>query len=96
MPWTAPKASASSRGYGKAHRQLRKQWEPIVAAGGVGCWRCGRVINPGTPWHLGHSDWGNVTKGPECVKCNLSAAARKGRLVQTLRKRDRPTVVDRW
>lgn len=99
MPWSnaRPKASSTQRGYGKQHRKLRKQWESIVAQGGVLCWRpdCRRPILPGSRWHLGHSDFGGIYMGPECPPCNLKAAAKKARLLQTIRKGKR-VVVDRW
>jgi len=37
------------------------------------CWRCGELIRPGQPWHLGHDDYdrtkyrGPEHRGRECV-----------------------------
>ena len=45
-----------ARGYTGKHAVLRKRWTPRVAAGGVACGRCGLLIQPGTPWDLGHPD----------------------------------------
>lgn len=73
MPTTA------QRGYGYAHQTLRRYWTPYVNAGLVTCWRCNRLIQPGTPWDLGHDDHDrSVYRGPEHAHCNRSAAALKG------------------
>lgn len=63
--------STSARGYGHMHQQRRKRWSPQVEAGHVNCARCGRLIEPGTPWDLGHTD-GSRTQyaGPEHRTCN--------------------------
>jgi hypothetical protein len=39
----------------------------MVEAGIVGCARCGQIIEPGTPWDLGHVDGTERTvySGPE-------------------------------
>lgn len=65
--------------YGPEHQQLRAMWAPIVASGGIVCSRfgCGRVIELGEPWDLGHDD-DNPSQyaGPEHVRCNRSTAGR--------------------
>jgi hypothetical protein len=67
-----PRGSRTQRGYGKAHQQLRNAWQKRLDRGEVvPCWRCGKRINPQS-WHLGHDDQ-RVTRGPECVPCNLGA-----------------------
>lgn len=55
--------------------RLRRQWKPKVEAGIVNCARCGELIEPGTPWDLGHVD-GDKTRyqGPEHLKCNRGTA----------------------
>jgi hypothetical protein len=75
------KPSASSRGYGAAHKRARKAWEPVVAAGGVCCARCSQPIVPGDAWDLGHVD-GDKSRyaGPEHSACNRSAGATFGNL----------------
>jgi hypothetical protein len=45
-----------ARGYGANHKRLRRMWERRVAAGGVACARCHRLIPPGEPWELWHID----------------------------------------
>lgn len=70
--------STTQRGYGAAHQALRKSWKPRVDAGLVACWRCRRLIEPGSRWHLGHNDARTGYMGPEHASCNLKAAARVG------------------
>ena len=48
----------------------------MVAAGLVNCARCGELIEPGTPWDLGHADDGLDYNGPEHAYCNRSAPHR--------------------
>jgi len=96
MPWVRQKVSATARGYGRDHKKLREQWEPLVATGSVRCWRCHEFISPGVKWHLGHDDFNRgVYRGPEHAKCNLSGAAKKARLVQMLGKNTQGPI-DRW
>lgn len=74
-----PKRTTTERGYGSAHRRERARWVPLVARGGVICWRCGHLIVPGMPWDLGHDDNDrSVYRGPEHAgRCNRAAGARK-------------------
>lgn len=60
------------------HRRIRKIVEPVVASGQATCARCGEVIEPGTPWDLGHLEGGNrnAIAGPEHQACNRRAGAR--------------------
>jgi hypothetical protein len=75
----------AARGYGTEHRQLRAQWEPLVKAGTVTCWRCRRLIvhdprKRGGGWHLGHDDHDRrIIRGPEHDDCNLRGAAKEAR-----------------
>lgn len=78
-----PKASSTARGYGSQHKQLRKQWAAYVTGGTVTCARCGRLIEPGTPWDLGHSDDRTTWTGPEHASCNRAAGGRKGTAAPT-------------
>lgn len=50
------KGTSGQRGYDYRHQQLRKQVEPVVAAGRAKCWRCGLPIHPTQAWDLGHDD----------------------------------------
>ncbi len=77
------------RKYGRKHNNVRLEVAPYVNAGmarcarGEGClvaeevngvW-LGGVIEPGTPWDLGHDDFGGYS-GPEHRKCNRGAPQR--------------------
>ena len=63
--------------YGAQHAARRRQWAPRVANGSVTCWRCGKVIRPGTPWDLGHADGSDTLyNGPEHRACNRGAAGK--------------------
>lgn len=68
------------------HRAARKRFTVLVEAGLGVCWRCGRGLVPGR-WHVGHIDDGSAIAGPECMSCNLRAAARKGALVANARRK---------
>lgn len=73
------RGSTAARGYGAEHRSLRAEWQQRIDAGElVVCWRpgCGAVIT-GRAWHLGHDDEDRtVTRGPECIRCNLHHAGK--------------------
>lgn len=71
------RGSREARGYDHAHREQRKQWAPKVATGTVHCAKCGDTIQPGTTWHLGHTDDRSTWTGPEHARCNLSDAGRR-------------------
>jgi hypothetical protein len=74
-------------GYGWDHQQKRAAIAPRVNAGLVNCWRCGRPITPGTPWHLGHDDHDRtIYRGPEHQHCNTSAAATLGNRARRTRR----------
>ena len=45
------------RKYGvMAHSRVRYELREVVASGTARCVRCGELIEPGTPWDLGHDD----------------------------------------
>ena len=44
--------------YDRAHKRLRAELAPAVAAGRVSCSRCDLPISPGEQWHLDHVDNG--------------------------------------
>lgn len=70
------KGTTSQRGYGTNHRNTRTWWTPRVQRGTVTCWRCGRLIQAGQPWDLGHDDHDRTRyRGPEHTNCNRSAGA---------------------
>ena len=71
------RGTSTQRGYGTEHRNLRNQWRPQVEAGTVHCARCGRPIQPGQPWDLGHDDHDRTRyRGPEHARCNRATAGR--------------------
>jgi hypothetical protein len=71
--------------YDAEHYRLRKQWEPEVDAGIVGCARCGIVIEPGTPWDLDHTDDRSGYLGPSHASCNRRAPSLKAKRASTSR-----------
>lgn len=67
------------------HRAAQRQVQALAAAGLAVCWRCGTTR--ASQWHAGHSDDGLEYMGPECRRCNITAAASKGaRIVNAKRK----------
>lgn len=75
-----PRITTTARGYGWRHQQLRQQLARTVEADYAECWRCGRPIQPGTPWRLGHDDVDrSIYRGPEHARGNLSARGRQDR-----------------
>lgn len=71
------RGSRADRGYNATHIRTRADWQRRIDAGEhVTCWRCAASIT-GRAWHLGHDDTDRtITRGPECITCNLSAAGR--------------------
>jgi hypothetical protein len=64
-------ATTTQRGYGYQHKKQRAQWKTLVDQGQVNCARCGQLIEPGTPWDLGHDDADRTQyRGPEHRACN--------------------------
>lgn len=75
--------STTERGYGNDHQKTRAKWAPFVAQGIVRCWRCKRLIAPGSPWDLGHDDHDRtIYRGPEHVRCNRGTSTRKAARVR--------------
>jgi hypothetical protein len=64
--------------YGARHKALRKGWARKVAGGGVLCARCGRPIEPGEPFDLGHVD-GDPSRyqGAEHRRCNRATSKKR-------------------
>lgn len=80
--------TTAQRGYGRAHKDLRARWAPIVATGRVACWRCGHLIARGQVWALGHDDLDrSVYRGPECIPCNQATTGRKPLAVERTSRR---------
>lgn len=81
--------NTTERGYGWAHQKARATWKPKVDAGEVVCWRCHQLIQPGTPWDLGHDDGDRTQyRGPEHLRCNRNAGQAKA-----MANRAKPTTV---
>ena len=79
-------ASTTERGYGYAHKVLRAKWQQRINNGGVTCARCGKPITRGMAWDLGHTDDRTGYTGPECVRCNRAAGARKRNRLARMRR----------
>ena len=79
------------------HQQRRRAWVAHFAAGGSwACRKCGRTINPGEPWDLGHGR--ELVRGgtgedsePEHPYCNRSAGGKLGN-----HRRNQPRASRRW
>jgi hypothetical protein len=71
---TANQAGLRASLYGREHRALRRALEPMVAAGGARCARCGSPIERGEPWALDHLPHGG--EAPSHRDCNAAAGAR--------------------
>lgn len=71
------RGSREQRGYGHAHRELRKAFIPEHQAGTLICWRCRELILPNEPFHLGHDDQDRtIYRGAEHVRCNTATNGR--------------------
>jgi hypothetical protein len=68
--------------YSTAHKRLRKQIAPRVAAGNASCARCGEPIQPGEKWDLDHTDDGSGYLGPSHVRCNRATAGRRSQAAE--------------
>ena len=58
---TSPRQAANNRAYGRSHRAYREQLRPWVESGWALCVRCGRYIQAGQDWDLGHRDGSGKT-----------------------------------
>jgi len=79
---TANRGTTTQRGYDNNHKKLRADIQKRMDAGEIFyCWRDGKPIQPGEPWHLGHDD-NDRTKynGPEHQACNTGAPHRKSHI----------------
>ena len=95
MPWAAPKAPKGERGYGYQFQKLRKALLP--SAYGTPCVRCGEIMLRGQKLHLDHDDNDrSIIRGFSHSDCNIRAAARKARAIQTAAKRRGNRQVHRW
>lgn len=67
------------------HARERRKWASLVAAGGLRCPYCHRLIDPAAVWHLAHRDDGPGYLGPAHRKCNEDAGRAKAN--ETRRRR---------
>jgi hypothetical protein len=72
------RGTTGQRGYGLKHKAQRAKWVTRVDAGLVDCARCGKPIEPGRPWDMGHTEDRTGWTGPEHVTCNRTAGGRNG------------------
>jgi hypothetical protein len=80
-------ATAEERGYGKAHREERARWKPIVDNGQAVCCLCGQWIEPGTEWHLDHTEDRTGYRGASHASCNRRDGATRGARRTNARRR---------
>jgi hypothetical protein len=102
MPWAKSRKTVNTTkgGWGNQHQKLRKALLP--QAYGTPCVRCGHVMLPGQELHLDHNDtrtgYLGFSHGGRChicgKRCNLSAAAKKARMIQVYGKINKPA--HRW
>jgi hypothetical protein len=76
--WTQKIASPDERGYGKAHRDERARWKPIVERGEAFCCLCGLWIDPSKTWHLDHNEDRTGYRGVAHPSCNVRDGAIRG------------------
>ena len=65
-------------GSSRAWRKLRAAYAATLPCA---CWRCGEMIEAGSPWHLGHvvdraAGGGDERLAPEHASCSSRAGAR--------------------
>ena len=77
-------ATTTERGYGRQYQLLRERYKPVVEGGEAVCARCGRLILPGTPWHLDHRDSADRLRhaeedylGPSHRRCNIAQVSKR-------------------
>lgn len=76
------RGTRQQRGYTAEHDRLRERWRPRVERASVNCHAkvcvmvSGRLILPGQPWDLGHTDDRTAWTGPEHAPCNRSAGGK--------------------
>nr|DAX95575.1 MAG TPA: HNH endonuclease bacteriophage, HNH Endonuclease, DNA.52A [Caudoviricetes sp.] len=68
---------SNARGYDRHYRAARARAARLVEAGQATCWRCGKPIEAGETFDLGHvDDARSIIRGPEHVFCNRSGAGK--------------------
>jgi hypothetical protein len=62
-------------------KHARAEWEALLRFNPAPCWRCGKMIEPGEPWHLGHLTpyalgGSDAELAPEHQRCSVVAGGR--------------------
>lgn len=76
------RGTRQQRGYDATHDAERAKWELILQRRPVPCARCRRLIHPGQPWDLGHTDDRTRWTGPEHPPCNRAAGGHTSQTIQ--------------
>jgi hypothetical protein len=80
--YEARRGTPTQRGYDRAHRRLRRQWQDRIDSGhSIRCVTCGIMVK-GIAWDLGHERETGKHIGPQCIQCNRSEGGREGRARQ--------------
>lgn len=87
---TRTRGTTAQRGYAAEHQRRRAAWAPLVDLGQVPCHAVtclmpNRLIPAGARWDLGHTDDRTGWTGPEHMRCNRAAGARKKNALTRLR-----------
>lgn len=74
--------------------QVRRSWKYGIE---VSCWRCGRLLEPGAAFDVGHldPDAGHELSNlaPECRPCNRRDGGRRGAAITNARSSSRTRAV---
>lgn len=81
----------AKRWAGTTVRKARTYWQSRLP---LPCWRCGRVLTPGSRWTVGHivdralggSHTDPANQWPECARCNYSAGGKLGAAITNARR----------
>lgn len=71
------RGTSTERGYGARHKRERARVRALVEAGQAYCSYCGRWIEPGSAWHLGHDHLNGGYDGPQHASCNVRERNRR-------------------
>jgi len=80
------RGTTAQRGYDAKHKRERARVAVLVDRGQALCSRCRRLIVPGTPWDLDHTDDRAGYRGAAHRYCNRAAGARLGNAGKSRRR----------